>query len=64
MCIIYDTWFLRYEARQTDFLSFWAIYPTKNPKTQNPEKLKQAPVVSYFTRVYQNLPDMIFCHFG
>ena len=42
-----DVWFLRYEARQTEFFvilgHFLPLYPTNNPKNQNFEKLKKAP---------------------
>ena len=39
----YDVWFLRYGARQTDFLSFWFIFCPFNPKNQNFEKMKKIP---------------------
>ena len=43
----YDVWFLRYEARQTEFFVILGHYfpfdPPNNPKNQNFEKMKRQP---------------------
>ena len=48
MCTIHDNqdvWFLRYGARQTEFLvildHFLPFYPTNNPENQKFEKMKK-----------------------
>ena len=47
----YDVWFLRYGARQTNFLSFWFIFCPFNLKNQNFEKMKKIPRY-HFTQMY------------
>ena len=43
----YDVWFLRYQARQTEFFVisdyFLPFYPINNPENQNFEKMKKTP---------------------
>ena len=43
----YDVWFLRYQARQTEFFVisdyFLPFYPLNNPENQNFEKMKKTP---------------------
>ena len=43
----FDVWFLRYEARQTEFIvilgHFLPFYHTNNPKNQNFQKMKKTP---------------------
>ena len=47
MCTIYDVWFLRYRAQQTEFFvildHFLHLHPPNNPKSQNFEKMKKTP---------------------
>ena len=56
---LYDVWFLRYGARQTECFvildCFLHFYPTNNPKNQNFEKLKKKHTQRYhhFTQVHQ-----------
>ena len=60
----HDVWFLRYEAWQTDFLSFgpfWLFYPTNNPKNQNFEKWKFAADIIILHICTKNHNKMMYC---
>ena len=52
----YDVWFLRYQARQTEFSIilgyFLSFYSPNNPENQNFEKMKKIPgILSFYTWV-------------
>ena len=56
MCTIYDVWFLRYRAQQTEFLSLWTIFYTFTPLTTQKVKIlkkwkKHLEILSFYTSV-------------
>ena len=51
----YDVWFLRYEAWQTEFLSFWTVFCSFTPLTTQKIKIlknwKKCLAISFYTSV-------------